>query len=143
MLLIVVPRPKESAPPGNLLETQTIGPYPIPTESERLGVGSSDLCLNKAFQRFYELQSWRTISMESFFFLIILLLFNYSCLYFLPTSPTPPQPNPPPSLASTLPVGFVLVSFIVVPEFCRSKRQCMKILAQCLVYYESPKCRVL
>ena len=30
-------------------------------------------------------------------------------------SPPPPQPNPPPSLASTLPLDFVHVSFIVVP----------------------------
>ena len=29
---------------------------------------------------------------------------------------TPLQPNPPPSPASTLPLGFVHVSFIVVPE---------------------------
>ena len=29
---------------------------------------------------------------------------------------TPPQPNPPPSPASTLSLGFVHVSFIVVPE---------------------------
>ena len=29
---------------------------------------------------------------------------------------TPPQPNPSPSPASTLPLGFVRVSFIVVPE---------------------------
>ena len=29
---------------------------------------------------------------------------------------TPPQPNPPPSPASTLPLGFVHVSFIVIPE---------------------------
>ena len=33
-----------------------------------------------------------------------------------PTAPPPPQPNPPPSLASTLPLGFAHVSFIVVPE---------------------------
>ena len=46
-----------------------------------------------------------------FIFLIILLLFNYSCLHF-----SPPQPNLPPSPASTLPLGFVHVSFIVVPE---------------------------
>ena len=35
---------------------------------------------------------------------------------FSPHPSTPPQPNPPPSLASTLPLGFVHVSFIVVPE---------------------------
>ena len=48
--------------------------------------------------------------------IIILLLSNYSCLHFLSTPPHQPQPNPPPSLASTLPLGFVHVSFIVVPE---------------------------
>ena len=47
----------------------------------------------------------------------ILLLFNYSCLHFLPTPlPHPSQTHLPPSLASTLPLGFVYVSFIVVPE---------------------------
>ena len=48
------------------------------------------------------------------------MLFNYSCLSFLPTPPphpsTPLQPNSPPSPASTLPLGFVHVSFIVVLE---------------------------
>ena len=50
-----------------------------------------------------------------FIFKITLLLFNYSGLHFLAPSP-PPQPNPPPSLASILPLGFVHVSSIVVPE---------------------------
>ena len=49
-------------------------------------------------------------------FQISLFLFNYSCLHFLPTTPPQPQPNAPSSLASTLPLGYVLVSFIVVPE---------------------------
>ena len=35
---------------------------------------------------------------------------------FSPHSSTPPQPNPHPSLASTLPLGFVYVPLIVVPE---------------------------
>ena len=35
---------------------------------------------------------------------------------FSPHPSTPPQPNPPPSPASTLPLGFVQASFIVVPE---------------------------
>ena len=55
---------------------------------------------------------------SSMFILFFLLLFNYSCLHFLPT--TPPHPSqthlPPPSPTSTLPLGFVLVSFIVPPE---------------------------
>ena len=35
---------------------------------------------------------------------------------FSPHHSLPPRPNPPPSLASTLLLGFVHVSFIVVPE---------------------------
>ena len=35
---------------------------------------------------------------------------------FSPHPSTPPQTNPPPSPASTLPLGFVHVSFTVVPE---------------------------
>ena len=48
------------------------------------------------------------------------LFFNYFTVVqlqlsaFTPHHSLPPQPNPPPSLASTL--GFVHVSFIVVPE---------------------------
>ena len=34
---------------------------------------------------------------------------------FSPHPSTPPQVNPPPSPLSTLPLGFVHVSFIVVP----------------------------
>ena len=35
---------------------------------------------------------------------------------FSPLPPTPPQTNPPPSPASTLPLGIIYVSFIVAPE---------------------------
>ena len=35
---------------------------------------------------------------------------------FSPHPSTPLQPDPPPSPASTLPLGFLHVSFIVVPE---------------------------
>ena len=48
------------------------------------------------------------------FFEITLLLFNYSCLHFIPLPP--PQPNLPLSIASTLSIGFVHVSFRVVIE---------------------------
>ena len=49
------------------------------------------------------------------FFLNFLVLFNYSCVPFLPIPPphpsqTPLPPSPPPS-----PLDFVHVSFIVVP----------------------------
>ena len=59
------------------------------------------------------------------FFLVFSFLFIYFCYFivvqlqlsaFSPHPSTPPQPNPPPSPASTLPLGFVVVSFIVVPE---------------------------
>ena len=49
-----------------------------------------------------------------FLFKKYLLLFNYSCMPFLPISPHP-QLNPPPSPTSTLLLDFVHVSFIVVP----------------------------
>ena len=47
----------------------------------------------------------------SFFIIVQLPLSAFS-----PHPATPPQPKPPPSPASTLPLGFVHVSFIVVPE---------------------------
>ena len=64
-------------------------------------------------------------------FLIVKPIFNYHFsgifYYFIVVQlqlsvfsphhvPPPPQPNPPPSFASTFPLGFVHVSFIVVPE---------------------------
>ena len=65
----------------------------------------------------------------SFLFFLILfanILFMIFLNYFIfvqlqlsafsPHPSTQPQPNPLPSLASTLPLGFVYVSFIVVPE---------------------------
>ena len=47
-----------------------------------------------------------------FFPFLKILLFKYSCLHF-PFTPT--QPSPPPSPESTPPLGFVHVSFVVVP----------------------------
>ena len=47
---------------------------------------------------------------------VIFFLFSYNCLHFLPITSTPPQPVPPPSPTSTLPLDFFLVSFIVAPE---------------------------
>ena len=62
---------------------------------------------------------------DSFFFLhffdlfvsfFLLLLFKYSCMQFPPTMPMHPgHPHLPP-LISLPPLGFVHVSFIVVPE---------------------------
>ena len=49
-----------------------------------------------------------------FFKLINLFLFSYNCLHFLPFPPPhPSQSHLPPT--STLPLDFVLVSFIVAP----------------------------
>ena len=53
-----------------------------------------------------------------FFFLPIFQLF-YCCsitIVCIFSPPLYPTPNPPPSPASTLPLGFVHVSFIVVPK---------------------------
>ena len=50
-----------------------------------------------------------------YFFLVILLLFKYSCLHLPPTTPPhPSHPHFPPLLPP--PLGFVHVSFIVVSE---------------------------
>ena len=50
------------------------------------------------------------------FFLNYFIVVQLQLSAFSPhQSPTPP-PNPPPSLASTLHLGFVQESFIVVPE---------------------------
>ena len=51
--------------------------------------------------------------MVHFFFFIVVQL---QLSAFSPHPSTPPQPNAPPSPTSTLPLGFVHVSFIVVPE---------------------------
>ena len=63
------------------------------------------LCI-KGFWYFEDLFSFFCILFFTQFLKIILLLFNYSCLNFLPT------PSKPPSFpCSTLPLGFVHVSF--------------------------------
>ena len=52
------------------------------------------------------------IEHKTFFFIVIQLQ-----LYaFSPPPSPPPHVNPPPSPLSTLPLGFVHVSFVVVPE---------------------------
>ena len=48
-----------------------------------------------------------------FIFFIVIQLQLYA---FSPHPSTPPQVNPPPSPLSTLPLGFVHVCFVVVPE---------------------------
>ena len=51
-----------------------------------------------------------------FIYLFIFIVVQLQLSAFSPHPSIPPQPVPPPSLASTLPLGFVLVSFIGVPE---------------------------
>ena len=51
-----------------------------------------------------------------YLFLIILIFVQLQFSAFLPHHYPSPQSNPPPSLVSTLPLVFVRVSFIVVPE---------------------------
>ena len=55
--------------------------------------------------------------MCTFFFLKNYFIVQVQLSAFPPSFPTPPQPSPPPSSNSTpTPLGFVHVSFIVVPE---------------------------
>ena len=49
------------------------------------------------------------------FFFSIFICIQLQLYVFSPHPSTPPQVNPPPSPTSTLPLGFVHVSFIVVP----------------------------
>ena len=53
---------------------------------------------------------------EFYLFLNYFIIVQLQLSAFSPHPFTPPQPNPPPSLASTFPLGFVHASFIVVPE---------------------------
>ena len=50
-----------------------------------------------------------------FSFFKIFIVIQLQLYAFSPHPSTPPQLNPPPSPTSTLPLGFVHVSFIVVP----------------------------
>ena len=54
------------------------------------------------------------IASDGIFFLIFIVI-QLQLSAFSPHPSTPPHPNPPPSPASTLPLDFVHVSFIVVP----------------------------
>ena len=57
-----------------------------------------------------------TLTMKAYLFLKLLYYCSITDMHFSPPLPPPPQTNPPPSLASTLPLCFVHVSIIVVPE---------------------------
>ena len=56
------------------------------------------------------------VHFRNLIFLNYFIVVHLQLSAFSPYPSTPPQPNPPPSPASTLPLGFVHVSFIVVPE---------------------------
>ena len=56
------------------------------------------------------------VCMYLFIYLFSIFKLFYCCSITVVCIFSPPQPNPPPSPASTLPLGFVHVSFIVVPE---------------------------
>ena len=64
-----------------------------------------------------------TWNQEDWFFLFVLFCFLINLFIFIqlqlsafsPLPSIPPQPVPPPSPTSTLPLDFVLVSFIVTP----------------------------
>ena len=50
------------------------------------------------------------------YFLKLLYCCSITVVFIFSLLLPPPHPNPPPSLASTLPLGFVHVSFPVVPK---------------------------
>ena len=61
-----------------------------------------------------------SITSPFYFFLIFLKIYFFIVIQlqlsvFSPHPSTPPQPMPPPSPTSTLPLDFVLLSFIVAP----------------------------
>ena len=61
---------------------------------------------------------FQTLTYAMLLYFLFFLIFIVIQLQLSATSPhpsTPPQPNPPPSPVSTLPLGFVHMSFIVVP----------------------------
>ena len=59
----------------------------------------------------------RTVRLKvgCFLFFLIFIVVQLQLYAFSPHPSTPPQLNSPPSSTSTLPLGFVHVSFIVVP----------------------------
>ena len=70
----------------------------------------------------FTVRSFDLFFLEDHYFIFIYFFINYLIFVqlqlsaFSPHPSTPPQPNLPPFPASTLPLGFVHVSFIVVPE---------------------------
>ena len=86
-------------------KVEVLGPLAFPKR-----IVFSKFCPYKAFFIYYD------------YFYFYLFILNYFIVIQLHLSAfslhpsTPPQPNLPPSPASTLPLGFVHGSFIVVPE---------------------------
>ena len=58
---------------------------------------------------------FRHIFLILFFKIYLFIFIQLQLSAFSPLPSTPPQPVPPPSPTSTLPLDFVLVSFIVAP----------------------------
>ena len=71
---------------------------------------------------FYTNSTSLLLSFSALFFFIFIVI-QLQLYAFSPHPSTPPQLNPPPSPTSTLPLGFVHVSFIVVPVIFSFKKQ--------------------
>ena len=90
----------------------------VPQDCPSLGKEARILTINHNFS-LTEVHYFFLLSCLLFFILFFkIYLFNFIQLQlsaFSPPPSTPPQPVPPPSPTSTLPLDFVLVSFIVAP----------------------------
>lgn len=64
-----IPWPVASALSGILLEMQILRPYPRPTESETLGLGSSHLCFNKTSKWLWCMLKFENYCSKEYFFI--------------------------------------------------------------------------
>ena len=75
-------------------------------------MGIQTFCARLSFQyRKYNAEQDR----QDHSLIFLFFLFSYNCLYFLPIPPPHPSQSHFPPPTSTLPLDFVLVSFIVAP----------------------------
>ena len=70
--------------------------------------------VSSGFARRRSVSTYAAILVLSYFFSFLIFI-QLQLSAFSPHPSTPPQPVPPPSPISTLPLDFVLVSFIVAP----------------------------